>query len=77
MASLAVSLAMANANISAQIIEADEFPDIAQRYNVRGVPRTVINETESIEGATPPNVLVDRILAVAGPQQAPRSKYSP
>jgi len=66
MASLAISLAIISAKFSAAIIEADEFPDIAQRYNVRGVPRTVINETESIEGAVPAGVLMEKILSANG-----------
>jgi predicted DsbA family dithiol-disulfide isomerase len=66
MASLAISLAIISSKFTAAIIEADEFPDIAQRYNVRGVPRTVINETESIEGAVPAGVLMEKILSLDG-----------
>lgn len=63
MASLAVSFAISNPNITAEIIEANEYPDLAQRYQVYGVPRTVINEKEAIEGAVPPNVLLEKLLA--------------
>lgn len=69
MASLAVSFAIANSKISVAVIEADEFPDIAQRYNVRGVPRTVINGTDAIEGATPPEALIEKILTASGTQK--------
>lgn len=61
MASLAVSFALANPRISATIIEANEFPDLAQRYHVYGVPRTVINDVDAIEGAVPPEALLKRI----------------
>ena len=63
MASLAVSLAVANPNITASVIEANEYPDLAQRYEVYGVPRTVINETDAIEGAVPPDNLLEKVIA--------------
>lgn len=63
MASLAVSFAIANPQITASIVEANEYPDLAQRYNVYGVPRTVINETDAIEGAVPPANLLERVIA--------------
>lgn len=66
MASLAVSFAMLNPNIKVSVIEANEYPDLARRYDVYGVPRTVINESAAIEGAVPPDVLLERIIAVAG-----------
>jgi predicted DsbA family dithiol-disulfide isomerase len=62
MASLAVSLAIANPHITASVIEANEYPDFAQRYQVYGVPRTVINEKEAIEGAVPPGQLIDKVI---------------
>jgi len=62
MASLAVSFAVANPNITASIVEANEYPDLAQRYNVYGVPRTVINETDAIEGAVPAGNLLERVI---------------
>lgn len=63
MASLAVSLAIANPNVTASVIEANEYPDLAQRYQVYGVPRTVINETDAIEGAIAPAKLVEKVIA--------------
>jgi hypothetical protein len=64
MASLAITFAIANQNIATSIVEATEFPDLAQRYQVYGVPRTVINDDRAIEGATPAGVLLENILAV-------------
>lgn len=63
MASLAVSFAIASPNVTASIVEANEYPDLAQRYQVYGVPRTVINETDAIEGAVPPDTLLEKVLA--------------
>jgi Thioredoxin domain len=66
MASLAVAFATVSPKINATIIEAQEFPDIASRYTVMGVPRTVIDEKndDAIEGAVPGDVLLQKILAV-------------
>jgi len=62
MASLAVSLAVHNEHISAEVIEANEFPDLSRRYDVYGVPRTVVNESIAIEGAVSEAVLIDKLL---------------
>jgi predicted DsbA family dithiol-disulfide isomerase len=35
------------------MVEATEFPHLAMKYDVMGVPRTVINEDVHIEGAAP------------------------
>lgn len=64
MASLAVAFAMIAPKITSTIIEAQEFTDIASRYAVMGVPRTVVNEDVdgAIEGAVPADVLLQKIL---------------
>ena len=43
--------AMLNPKITADMVEMTEFPQLVQRYDVMGVPKTVINEEFSIEGA--------------------------
>ncbi len=58
---LAHQLAMESDFITADMIEATEFPHLAMKYNVMGVPRTVVNETIHLEGVAPEQVLVDRI----------------
>ncbi|HEY8486222.1 MAG TPA: thioredoxin family protein [Limnochordales bacterium] len=63
---LAHQFAMENPQITADMIEATEFPELAQQYGVRGVPRTVINETEFIEGAVPENYLLQVVLTTVG-----------
>src|SRR5579859_164181 len=50
---LAHQLAMESDLIKADMVEATEFPLLAVKYNVMGVPRTVINEDVFIEGAVP------------------------
>ena len=57
---------MANENIRAEIIEVQEFPDVARHYQVMGVPKTVINETAEFVGAVPDEMFVDAILESLG-----------
>ena len=61
-------LAMANPMITGDMVEATEFPHLSMKYNVRGVPRVVINEDAHFEGALPEDAYVERILqAVSEP----------
>ncbi len=64
---LAHRLAMQSDLITADMVEAIEFPHLANKYQVQGVPRTVINETVHMEGAAPEPMLLSRMQeAVAG-----------
>lgn len=60
---MAHAFAMESEHIRADMVEATEFPDLADRYHVMGVPRTVINENTFIEGAVPEKMLLDKIQA--------------
>lgn len=51
-----------NPNIKADMIEATEFPHLSNKYNVMGVPRTIINEKDFIEGAAPEQMVLNKIL---------------
>lgn len=59
---LAHQIAMESDKVTADMIEASEFPHLAQRYQVRGVPKTVINDKSSVDGAVPEAHLVDQLL---------------
>lgn len=63
---LAHRFALENDLVQADGIEATEFPDLAGRYSVFAVPKTVINEGASIEGALPEEFFLDEILKAAG-----------
>jgi alkyl hydroperoxide reductase subunit F len=67
MVHLAHQLALASPLVFAEMIDAAEFPDLAQRYQVSGVPRTVINERPAFEGALPAADAILEILKVASP----------
>jgi len=45
------------------MVEATEFPHLSNKYNVHGVPRTIINETDFVEGAVPEHMVLEKILA--------------
>ena len=59
---LAHKMAMENEYITADMVEATEFPHLSMKYNVRGVPRTMIGEDVPIEGALPENEFVKRVV---------------
>lgn len=50
-----------NDKIRSDMIEATEFPHLSHKFNVRGVPRTVINENTFIEGAAPEYMVLDKV----------------
>ena len=55
-------MAMANPNVSAEVVEVQEFPDMAQRYQVMGVPKTVINNKVQFVGAVPEATFIEKVL---------------
>ena len=59
---LAHAMAIENDNITADMVEATEFPHLAQKYHIHGVPKTIINEDIHVEGAVPEFRLVQEIL---------------
>ena len=60
---LAHKLAMASDLVTADMVEATEFPHLSNKYHVHGVPRTVVNETIHIEGAVPEAELMAEVFA--------------
>jgi hypothetical protein len=43
------------------MVETTEFPRLSNKYSVMGVPRTVINETSFVEGASPRALLMAKL----------------
>lgn len=54
--------ALENSNIIADSIEAIEFPDLADRYFVHAVPKIVISDKVSFEGALPEEHFLNYVL---------------
>src|SRR3954447_19915158 len=62
---LAHEMAFANPNITAYAVEVTEFPDLASRYRVTGVPKTVVGEGIEILGALPEDDFIEQALAAS------------
>ena len=56
-------MAFASPHITAVAVEATEFPDLARKYHVSGVPKTVVNDEVEILGALPPDAFIEQALA--------------
>jgi alkyl hydroperoxide reductase subunit F len=72
MVHVADQFALVNQNIRADMVEASEFPQLAQRYNVTGVPKTIINEAHFFEGAIPAGTVYIEILKAVSPEEYKR-----
>lgn len=62
---LAHQFAMESSRVKGEMVEATEFPHLAQKYHVFGVPKAVINETVFVEGAVPETVFLEHVLQAA------------
>ncbi len=64
MAAMAYDMAVASSYVRAEVVEASEFPELAQQFDVMGVPLSVINEQVRVEGSVPAEKIVDAIKSV-------------
>lgn len=58
---LAFQMALESDRVRADMVEAMEFPDLAIKYQVQGVPRSVVNEAIALEGAYPEPLFVQEV----------------
>ena len=65
MARLAHKAAIVNNHVKADVVEVSEFMDLARRYAVRGVPKTVINETVEFVGNVPEQMFAEHLKRAA------------
>lgn len=63
---LSQRMAIENDYIHADMIEVTEYPELAQRYDVYGVPLTVANETIRFEGGAPEAYFLPALLEQLG-----------
>ena len=63
---LAHKFAIESDLIRADMVEAIEFPHLANKYSVFGVPRTVINDKVHQEGAAPEPLMLAKLLEAVG-----------
>lgn len=60
---LAHQMAMVSPRVRGEMVEAMEFPDLSNKYNVYGVPKTVINDGKAEqEGAVPEDYILQKIF---------------
>jgi len=63
---MAHQFAMANPLIRGDMIEAIEFPKLAQKYKVMGVPKTVVNDSYSVVGLIPEPLFIEFLYYATG-----------
>lgn len=68
LARVAHSMALESPKVVADVIEIQEFPQLARLYQVMAVPKTVINDAVEVVGAVPEETLLERVAAAVGEQ---------
>jgi predicted DsbA family dithiol-disulfide isomerase len=63
---MAHKFAFENPLIKADVIDANEFPQLAMKYGVMGVPKIVVNEKIEFVGAVPENMFLEHVLLGTG-----------
>ena len=53
---------MLNEHVTADVVEVSEFPELMQHYQIYGVPKTVVNDRVSFEGALPEERFVGEVV---------------
>jgi len=61
-------MAVESPKVTSVIVEATEYPDLVRKYQVSGVPKTMVNEKVEILGARPEEDFVRTAIgAIAEP----------
>ncbi len=60
-------MAFHSPHVTAVTVQATEFYDLARKYRVTGVPKTVVNEQIEILGALPEAQFVRAVLGIEEP----------
>jgi predicted DsbA family dithiol-disulfide isomerase len=67
---LAQHMSIASDRVRSECVEANEFPELSQRYQVMAVPKIVINDRVEFEGAIPELDFVNAVLQAAASKEA-------
>jgi predicted DsbA family dithiol-disulfide isomerase len=67
---LAQHMSIASDRIRSECVEANEFPELSQRYQVMAVPKIVINDRVEFEGAIPERDFVNAVLQAVTAKEA-------
>lgn len=63
---MAVKMAVENEHVIADVVEANEFPDLSQRFRVMSVPKIVVNDETEFVGALPEERYLKEVMKAAG-----------
>lgn len=72
-------MAIESSRVRADVVQVQEYPQLARAYRVMGVPNTVINDTVQFAGAVTEAQLLQRILEAVGevePQDEEQDRIS-
>ncbi len=67
---LAQHMSIASDRIRSECVEANEFPELSQRYQVMAVPKIIINDRVEFEGAIPERDFVNAVLQAVAAKEA-------
>jgi len=67
---LAQHMSIVSEHVRSECIEATEFPELSQRYQVMAVPKIVINDRVEFEGAIPESDFVNAVLQAVNGKEA-------
>ena len=67
---LAQHMAIASEKVTAECIEANEFPELSRRYRVMAVPKVVVNDKVEFEGALPEKDFLGAVLQAVDGREA-------
>jgi len=59
-------MAIVSPKVTADVIEAEEYPDLSNRFRVTGVPKIVINDTQEMIGAQREKKFVEEVVKAGG-----------
>jgi predicted DsbA family dithiol-disulfide isomerase len=63
-------MSIASDRIRSECVEANEFPELSQRYQVMAVPKIIINDRVEFEGAIPERDFVNAVLQAVAAKEA-------
>ena len=67
---LAQHMSIASDRVRSECVEANEFPELSQRYQVMAVPKIVITDRVEFEGAIPEGDFVKAVLQAVAATEA-------
>ena len=67
-------MAVESDKITADVVEVSEYPHIAQRYRIYGVPKTVINDSVELEGMRPEAAIAAAVEQASRQADGPAAK---